>query len=234
MSDVKSGQMAFPITIDDSASFENFYGVQNTELVGELQQTSVADSHRVLYFYGPSGSGKSHLLYSAIKHSSLTDDPATYLSLSDSYVTPDYFEVLDVAALVCLDNIESWAGEDELERALFALFERIKHANGRLILAANNAPDQVGFKLRDLVSRISSGLIYALSSLSSDQQFDVLKMRAEQRGLMVSEEALRYLVNRVSRDTSQLFGLLAEIDRVSLVEKRKVTIPFLKSLLESR
>ena len=233
MSSVKSGQMAFSISIDDSASFENFYGVQNTELISELQDICTGDSHRVLYFYGPSGSGKSHLLYAATKYTNMSDGPATYISLSDSYVTPAYFEVLDASKLVCLDNIESWVGEDELERALFALFERIKHANGRLIMAANNAPDQIGFQLRDLVSRISSGLIYALSSLSSEQQFDALKMRAEQRGLVISDETLRYLVNRVSRDTGQLFGLLAKIDKVSLVEQRKVTIPFLKSLLDS-
>ncbi len=226
----QSGQLAFALAGDDKASFENFWPHRNTELVAALKSVSEAQSHKVVYFYGPGGSGKSHLLFACSRVAKKRTKPISYLSLADKYVGTEMLGSLNVAGLVCLDNIHEWAGDNERERALFTLFEQIKHAEGRLVLSAIQAPEISGFKLKDLVSRLSSGLIYPLHELSDDERFSALKMRANHRGLVIPDEVLKYLVSRASRDTTALFALLNNIDQASLAEKRKITIPFLQSL----
>ena len=233
----QSNQLAFALTGSDKASFVNFWPGSNSELVAtiqarvELKQAATENKPRVTYFYGPSSAGKSHLLFAAIRHAQDMDIVNSYLSLSDPYVSPDMLAVIDVANLVCIDDVDAWAGDKDKERALFTLFEQIKHASGQLLLSAKQPPELSEFVIPDLVSRLSSGLIYPLHELDDEQRFDALKMRAKARGLSISDDAVRYLLSRSSRDTGALFDVLDQIDHASLVEQRRVTIPFLQSLL---
>jgi DnaA family protein len=139
-----------------------------------------------------------------------------------------------VAHLVCIDNLYAWAGDVDRERALFTLFEQIKHAGGQLLVTALQRPESCGLLIRDLVSRLSSGLIYAIQELTDEQRVEAIKMRAGHRGLAMADEVIKYLVSRAPRDTAVLFQVLDEIDRLSLVEKRRITIPFLQDLLKNR
>lgn len=229
-------QLAFPLSGNDKASFENYWLGHNTELVAALvaaieASVKVAEP-KVVYYYGPSGAGKSHLLFAAMRLAKSEIINTRYLSLTDTYVSPDMLAVVGVEGVVCVDDIEAWAGDVDKERALFTLFEQIKHAGGQLIISAATPPDLSGFVIKDLVSRLSSGLIYPLHELTDEQRFDALKMRAKHRGLSISDDAVRYLQSRSSRDTGELFGVLELIDHASLVEQRRVTIPFLQNLLK--
>ena len=123
--------------------------------------------------------------------------------------------------------------DQEKERAVFTLFEQIKHAGGQLVLASSQPPETSSFVIRDLISRLMSGLIYGLHPLTEEQQLDAIKMRANQRGLLISDDTVKFLLKHSSRDNRELFNILEEIDKASLVEKRRITIPFIQSLLKS-
>lgn len=226
------GQLAFSLSGNDKASFENYWLGHNSELVNAIEASVRLLESKLVYYYGPSGSGKSHLLFAAMRLAKSENTNTSYLSLTDTYVSADMLAVVDVANVVCVDDIEAWAGDVDKERALFTLFEQIKHAGGQLIVSAATPPDSSGFAIADLVSRLSSGLIYALHELTDEQRFDAIKMRAKHRGLSISDDAVRYLQSRSSRDTGELFGILDLIDHASLVEQRRVTIPFLQNLLK--
>jgi len=47
------------------------------------------------------------------------------------------------------------------------------------------------------------------------------------------EEVVQYILSRYPRDLRSLFDLLERIDRASLVQQRRVTIPFLRRLEEA-
>jgi len=94
-------------------------------------------------------------------------------------------------------------------------------------------PELNGFALPDLVSRLGSGLIYPIQALNDGERLHALKMRAENRSLIINDDVLTFLVSRMSRDNHELFAFLDKMDKASLVEKRKITIPFLQSLLKA-
>jgi len=229
-----SSQLTLPVTIGDKASFDNFWVGHNSELVTALQSCILKGEPRMLYFYGRGGAGKSHLLYAAMRFAKQEILASSYLSLKDTYASPAMLETLDVKNLVCIDDVQHWAANSEHERALFSLFEQVKQGGGQLIVSANQPPRESGFHLTDLVSRLASGLVYPLHALSDEQQFEAIRLRAQQRGLSISDDTVRYLLSRSSRNTTELFSILDEIDKASLIEKRKITIPFLQSLLLSR
>ncbi len=233
MSIEKPEQMVLPIALSDKASFENFYLGSNSELVHAIRSSVESAEPKLIYFYGNQSSGKSHLLFSATRLADTASIANSYLSLADPYVSQKMLEMVNTAGIVCIDNAHAWAGDEDKEQTLFALFEQVKHSSGRLLISAERTPDKCGFKLKDLISRLSSGLIYPLRDLSEEQQYQALKLRANHRALVISDKTFRYLLSRSSRDTSELFAILDRIDKTSLEERRKVTIPFLQAFLES-
>jgi len=205
--------MALPLSHNDRASFDNYWVGNNYELVTALRSIVQAQAieQSVLYIYGPSGSGKSHLLFAAMRLAKQDGVQTSYISLSDEHVSVDMLGILDVSNLVFIDSIDAWAGDQDKERALFTLFEQIKHSGGRLVLASPQPPESSGFDIRDLISRLMSGLIYGLHPLTEEQQLDAIKMRANQRGLLISEETVKFLLKHSSRDNRELFTVLEQV-----------------------
>ena len=73
--------------------------------------------------------------------------------------------------------------------------------------------------------------MYQLKSLDDHQRLRALQLRAQQRGCEMPDETGRYLMRRLPRDMPVLFDLLDQLDEASLVAQRKLTVPFVKSVL---
>jgi DnaA family protein len=87
--------------------------------------------------------------------------------------------------------------------------------------------------LPDLRSRLSQCTRIALAPLDDDGRRAVLRERAQRRGLLLDEAVLEWLLKRVGRDLAGLTGLLDRLDRASLAAQRRVTVPFLRKVLEA-
>jgi len=242
---MSSPQMVLPLAHADKASFDNFWVGRNVELVTVLKKAAeiktLSDAtidKQIIYFYGATGSGKSHLLFASIRAANnlgQLSQPArltNYLSLDDERVVVEMLPLVNTNGLVCVDNVEAWAGDRTKEGALFTLFEQIKHDSGQLVISASQPPAIAGFVINDLVSRLASGLLYPVYELNDEERFNAIKLRANQRGLKIADDAVKYLLSRSSRDTRDLFEILDHIDKASLAEQRRITIPFIQSLLK--
>ena len=91
--------------------------------------------------------------------------------------------------------------------------------------------DRCRFSLADLASRLSWGLSYLLVPLPEAQVVSALELRARGRGLDLPEETAQYLLRRIPRDLPTLFNLLDRLDEAALIEQRRLTVPFVKSVL---
>ena len=61
----------------------------------------------------------------------------------------------------------------------------------------------------------------------------VLRQEADARGIFLSDEVMDFILARFSRDLNSLMQLLQQLDGYSLATKRAITIPLVKSMLES-
>jgi len=87
-------------------------------------------------------------------------------------------------------------------------------------------------KLADLKSRLSAMLIHAIQPLSDVDKRLLIQKKAEERGLELAEEVAIFLLSRQQRDLPYLLGMLETLDQASLQAKRRLTIPFVKQVLE--
>ena len=225
-------QLALPVHLRDDATLENFlFGEALGPLRGLLEKQTGLEGEPSIYLFGPPGSGRSHLLQAACH--ALSSGDAVYLPLDQlANMAPD--NVLDgVEALsrVALDNVQAVAGDPDWEQALFHFINRARERGCRLLFAADAPPRQLNMALPDLVSRLAWGVVFQLPAPNDAAKVGILRFRAERRGMVLEEEAARYILSRAPRSMSALIGVLEQLDRDSMALQRNLTIPFIKSRL---
>jgi DnaA family protein len=169
---------------------------------------------RVLYIWGESGAGKSHLLR----------------AFSQAANTP-YIQARDLAAelparVAAIDGIEGLSAERQV--SLFNAFN--EKAFDFLLVAASSAPRDLGLR-RDLATRLATGLTFRVLALTDDEKRAALAAHAKSRGFDLGEDVVSYLLTHARRDMGSLMSALDAIDRYSLETGRPVTVPLLKSAL---
>ena len=198
-----------------------------------LRALASGDGSDALYLQGTHGGGKTHLLLASCAAAEAAGRRANYLSLARLRGRArDALQGLEQADLVALDDLDALAGEREDEVALFDLHNRVRDASAGLLYAARDVPAALPLALPDLRSRLAQCTLLALRALDDEGRAEVLRQRAAARGLQFDEAALDWLLRRHSRDLSALGALFDRLDRASLAAQRRLTVPFLRQVLE--
>ncbi len=228
-----SQQLSLEIVLDDQATFENFYAPRGS--THYLATMILQDSHQqYACLVGSTGSGLSHLLQAACqKRPFERHNGAIYLPMKElqDYQPQQILDGLHQLELVCLDDLHLVSNQTEWQVPLFNFFNDCKQSGARLVFASQKAPDELGVSLADLLSRLKSGLIHRLADYSDEDLRRLLQLRANVRGMYLSDEVAKFLMHRLRRDTKSLMNALETLDRTSLQEQRRLTLPFVKSAL---
>ncbi|CAM3833131.1 Chromosomal replication initiator protein DnaA OS=Castellaniella defragrans (strain DSM / CCUG 39792 / 65Phen) OX=1437824 GN=BN940_15131 PE=4 SV=1 [Castellaniella denitrificans] len=185
---------------------------------------------RAVYLWGGVGSGRSHLLRARAQgagcHYLDARSPAQRLHA----LATDEDQAL---SLVAVDDVADL--NPAAQAALFALFNRWRTAAGTpgafaLLTAGDRAPLTMPLR-EDLRTRLGWDLVYRLEQLSDEDRAQALRDRAQQRGLQLSDEVLRWILTRCDRDMERLAALVDTLDQYSLARHRPITLPLLKDLL---
>ncbi len=231
-------QLALQITLDDTATFDNFHVTDaNRALVNYLQDPAALA--QFTWLWGATGAGCSHLLQAVCQQDAV--DEAAQPWTASFYVPlrqhadwhPDILLGLETLQLVCLDDVDAIAGLTDWEEALFHLFNRLRDSGTRLLMAARMAPREAAFVLPDLLSRLQSGVVFQVHEPDDEDKLQALRKRAARRGLELSEEVARYILQRTERGNTELFTLLERLDSHSLQRQRRISIALVRDLLQN-
>ncbi len=206
--------------------FDNFVNGRNDEAVSRLL---ALEAGQAIYLWGEHGSGKTHLLRAATRHQGI------YLNAATDCL-PDPGEPVSPGSLIAVDDVQALS--EAGAAALFGLFNQWKTRQGTpgafTLLSSGPCPPRQLQIREDLRTRLGWDLVYRLETLSDDERRDALLQRAADKGTPLSTDVTNWMFNYYARDMSALSSLLDALDRYSLAEKRAITVPLLKSYLQSR
>jgi len=226
-------QLPLGVQLGVSLRFETYHEGANGAAVAGLAQLVSEARPAPLWLLGPSGVGKTHLLQASCALAGQRGLTSAYLPLSTSKdLDSGLLAGLERVDLVALDDIDMIAGQPAWERALFTLYNELLELGGRLACSAQMPPAGVSFALPDLASRLSACVVHRLQPLAERDQGLALRRRAAHRGLELPDETLSYLTRRAPRDFAALCRLLDDLDTEALVAQRKLTVPFVRQVLE--
>jgi len=233
-------QLPLGIKLPDSSTFANFVRGDNDETIEHVRRClkKEGDDNAAIYIWGAGGCGKSHLLQAACQDVAAAGDACVYLPLktargqTSEALLPEMLDGLENLTLVCIDDIDTVAADEAWEAALFHLYNRVHAVGSRLLVAGHAAPADLPLHLADLRSRLAWGWIFQLQVLADEDKKQALQLRAATRGFDLPDDVSNYLLRYFPRDMHALFTLLDHLDTASVVAQRRLTIPFVKTVLE--
>lgn len=226
-------QLPLGISLRESASLASFYPGDNEQALAAVEDCASARGEPLVYLWGASATGKSHLLQGACRHASERSMAVAYLPLVEAArLSPAILQDLDAVQLLCLDDVHCIAGQAAWEQGLFHLFNQLRDSGARLLVSATRSPRLLPLQLADLRSRLGWGLSFHLQPLSDMQKAEALTGHAERRGLTLPAETARYIINHTGRDMGSLLHTLDRLDQASLAAQRRLTVPFVKEMLQ--
>jgi DnaA-homolog protein len=221
-------QMALDIGLKPVASLQSFLAGPNQAALEHLQlwASSTMRSPVPTYLWGESASGKTHLL-KAVREA-LREQGAQVGWIDASVHEPPEFN--PAWSAVILDDVHLYTAVQQ--HAAFNWFINAQ-TEQRWVLGAGTLPP-ADLQLRDdLRTRLGWGHVYALHVLTEPERRAVLRQEADARGVFLGDEVMDFMLKRFSRDLGSLMQLLQQLDGYALSTKRAITIPLIKSMLES-
>jgi len=238
-------QLPLPVTLPVDENFDSFVATGNeevfallkllvtalpnwrdTETLGQLTSLKLP----LVTLLGSSATGKSHLLFATCHQLAEKGVSHLYLNLNDYKAwSLDIFEGLEELTLIALDNIHAIAGDPQWEEALFDLLNRVVESQRALVICSSHlGPSNSAFTLPDLQSRLAWGVIYHINHLNDAGKEEAVSVRAQERGLTLSNQALQFLFHHSERDLKSLMSLLARLDTRSLQEQKRLSVAMVK------
>ncbi len=225
------GQGVLKVRLGDEARFDNFYLSGDTRQIVE-SLNAPRGGHHLVYLWGARASGRTHLLQALCRSRTEAGAPSQYLPLAErGQFPPDILSGAERQSVVCLDDIDSVAGDGPWERALFNLYNALSGGAGCLVVSAACAPQRLALDLADLRSRLQSGLVFHLADMSDDDRRELLKLRAKGRGMRLGDDAAEYIVRRSGRGLDELMAVLERLDAGTLERRRRLTVPLIRDAL---
>ena len=222
-------QIPLDVSLSEYMTFETFYLGPNKSVVDSLRD----EKNQLIWLAGLEGFGKTHLLHAFINSHEHENKKVLYLPMSESQdFTPDILDNLAQYDLVAIDDIENIIGDMTWEEQLLKFYEDSYSTRNKILITANDTPKGLNFLLPDLSSRFNLALIERLRPMNEDEMIKAILIHSKARGFDLPEDSAKYLINRVPRDVSVLNDMIILLDYESLSMQRKLTIPFIKPVLD--
>ena len=227
-----SGQMPLAFKNTQVKTFKDFILGKNVALIDSLDSFT-RSNETLLYIWGESGSGKTHVLQATINLLNTRDKSAVLLKPKD-LLDRQKVSLIAMFDFICIDDTHKIAGDESLEESLFFWINEVKQARKKIILAGQLSNKSPNWKLPDLCSRLQSGRTHELLSLGRVEVLRVFSNIAKQKGITLDEKVIAFLEKNCPMNLSFLCSLLTKLDEITLVEKKQVTIPLIKKILKTK
>lgn len=225
---MKGTQLPLAVALSDTQDFQHFHAGPNGAVVNTLR--ALLDTHdgSTLLLHGPAGSGKSHLVQALLKEAN--ESGIRWASL-DVLTLATAKRALETKPLLCVDGLDAGVLDDSTELALIRLIDARRQRPVSTLITSRKPSAQLALARPDLVTRLSAFASFGLKPLSDDDRIELLRLRANTRGLHLSHEVAQYLLKHLARDIGSLLSAIDTLDSASLAAQRRLTVPFVQSAL---
>ncbi|MHA1558561.1 MAG: HdaA/DnaA family protein, partial [Alphaproteobacteria bacterium] len=166
-----------------------------------------------------SGSGKTHL---ALVWKELSK--AFYIN-GQKIINNDPFDLPDCNAFI-IDDADFI--EDEIW--LLNFYNTLKEQKASLLITARTSPAFWNTKLPDLASRLQTFYTLEMTSPHDDVLKSVFLKQAKEKGLIISDAIIKFLLNHAERSFQSMCYWLCQIDYWSAIKKRSITLQFVREI----
>jgi len=211
---------------------------------GVLQRP--APGYNPLVFYGPSGTGKSHLargLAAAWRsnfrqrtfYASGADFVHEFTDAVDTHAVDDFRQRYGQVALLVLDDLSPLAHKGAVQQELIFLIDTLLAENdAQLIVTASAPPAMIAGLLPGLQSRLAAGLSVPLAPPSAGTRLVLLRRLAEQKQIELPAAVARLLADGLNETVPELLGAVLQLHVPAQLDGRTIDVEMARRYLADR
>jgi DnaA-homolog protein len=229
MKETKLNKDQIPINFSFIAdkSFDNFVLDKNSVAIELLKDFTIANRTNIIFIRGNHSSGKTHLCLAV---HNLTNKSIFILN-RNNIASIDFQDILKYDSLI-IDDIDFLIANNIHEENIFALINEFILMKKSMIVTSTEKLNNINFTIPDLASRLKWDQILEIPELNDSDKIKVLQKNAHERGWDLTPKVCDYIMNHYKRDLYFLCNCIKFIDETSLSLKKKITIPFIKKIIE--
>lgn len=182
-----------------------------------------AKNYNPLFIYGPSGIGKTHLLYAItnylreqnpnvkviyIKGEDFTNQMIECLSRQ---AMPEFREKYRDCDVLLIDDIQFIGGKVSTQEEFFHTFNALYEGRKQIILTSDRQPREIKTLEDRLKTRFEWGLIADIQSPDLELRVAIIKKKAEQVGVELPEDVLTFLAENLRSNIRQIEGAIKKL-----------------------
>ncbi len=241
--------MVFNFPVQPRYGFDNFVVCSGNETAYRFALMLAQDAaHRLLYIYGPPGSGKTHLL-AALGHSLQVrdegaDTPIPYISFREieQLYQGEYLaeqpsrlaERFKNAPALLVDDLHLIPDNINIRVELWQIFNEFFDSGRKIVVTGLYHPRELPTLDDHLISRLLWGLVAAMDVSDDDSRRLIMKKLAEDRQVTLSADVIDYLILHTRRDIPSLMEVLESLSHHALSIGRKISLRLVREVLEGK
>lgn len=214
-------------TFNPKSTFDTFV-VGSSNRFAHAASLAVAEAPGVaynpLFLYGGVGLGKTHLMH-AIGHfiqdhfpnmrllylpsEMFTNELVAAIKNNKNVEFRNRFRNVDV---LMLDDIQFIAGRDSTQEEFFHTFNALHSAGKQIIISSDKPPREIARLEERLRSRFEWGLIADIQKPDFDTRVAILRKKADNEGIEISNEMLELIAGRIESNIRELEGSLTRVN----------------------
>lgn len=227
-------------------TFENFVVGKSNELA---QRSSLAVAknpgqlNNPLFLYGPSGIGKTHLLFAI-----MNETRRLYPKFKILYVTSEEFTIdfVDAAPnnrmtgfrnkyrgvdMLLIDDIQFLTNKFSTQEEFFHTFNTLYAENKQIIISADRHPREVNNLEERIKSRFEAGLVADIQPPDLELRIAIFKRKTLDMGISIPPEVLIYLAENIKINIRQIEGAIKKLKANSFISGKSIDLDMAKDVL---
>lgn len=208
-------------------SFENFV-IGKTNKFAHAAALNITNhpgtQYNPLFIYGHSGLGKTHLLC-AIQKRVLENNPnANIIYTSGELFTNELIHYLQNQNMqvfhekyrnvdfLLIDDIQFIAKTNTTQEEFFHTFDYLVQQGNQVVLTSDRPPKEMPTLDERLRSRFENGLMADITPPTIETRMAIIKVKAEERGVILSDDIVKYIAEHIKKNIRQLEGIVKKLE----------------------
>lgn len=228
----------FPTTPD--YSFKSFVTCNGNSTATEFVKKVIgSDSgENLLFLYGESGSGKTHLLSAASREISeqlaTTPPPVIPVEMINQDNCEEIIRLASSQPILLLDNLHLLQDSSTLRTAIWQLFNDFYESGRKIIASASLPPKELGSLDEHLKSRFMWGLVAKLDISDDDSRRMIMRKLADDSQLIIPDDVIEYLLIRLPRDIPSLANAVELLKQQSFATQKKISLKMARETFQTQ
>ena len=203
-----------------------------------------AAENNPLFIYGNSGLGKTHLMYAIanvlrrthpeyriiyVKGEDFTNELITAIQEGNVQAFRNKYRMVD---LLLLDDVQFIAGKERTQEEFFHTFNALYEAKKQIVLTSDRPPKEINTLEDRMKTRFEWGLLADIQPPDFETRMAIIRNKAAQLGLLLSDDAVEYIASNITANIRQLEGVIKRLTAYKEILNDVITIDSVKRAIK--